>query len=81
MMIPEIAKLRIMLVASIHIGNKSDLKDLTIDEQPCSVFDNLEQAVPLLEKPWLFLALLLESVLPLKEQIYPLIILEKIGLS
>ena len=35
---------------SIYIGNKSNLKDLSLEEQPCGIFDNLEQALPLLEK-------------------------------
>jgi histidinol-phosphate phosphatase family protein len=35
---------------SIYIGNKSDLADLSIDEQPCGVFNNLEEALPVLEK-------------------------------
>jgi histidinol-phosphate phosphatase family protein len=35
---------------SIYIGNRSDVQGLSIKEQPSGVFDNLEQAVPFLEK-------------------------------
>ena len=35
---------------SIYIGDSSNLKNLSKDEQPCRVFENLEQAVPFLEK-------------------------------
>ena len=35
---------------SIYIGDKSELKDLSIDEQPCGAFNNLEAALPVLEK-------------------------------
>ncbi len=35
---------------SIYIGDNADLIDLSMDEQPCKTFDNLEKAVPFLEK-------------------------------